>query len=223
MSAKYCTSRISADSSEFSVTPASSSTVVEKPRWRAAASRYTTITAPTAPRKLASGTVAHAAAASAPPKVSTSIAPSAAPAEMPSVKGVASGLRSSAWKTTPAEASALPTSAAASTRGRRAMKKTCASTLVAQGCDQSKARVRLMDVLPNSGARTHDASATTNAPTDTADHAARCGPRIRRPDLDPDSIVTVGSADRHDHQVTGGVVKPHVGVDAVQRRDGLAA
>ena len=114
-------------------------------------------TAPTAPRKLASGTVAHAAAANAPPKVSTSIAPSAAPAEMPSVKGVASGLRSSAWKTTPAEASALPTSAAASTRGRRAMKNICASTLAAQGCDQSKARARLMDVLPKSGARTHDA------------------------------------------------------------------
>ena len=54
------------------------------------------MTAPMAPRKLASGTVAQAAAVNAPPKVSTSIAPSAAPADMPSVKGVANGLRSSA-------------------------------------------------------------------------------------------------------------------------------
>ena len=111
------------------------------------------------PTKLASGTVAQAADASAPPKVSTSIAPRAAPAEIPSVKGVASGLRSSAWKTTPAEASAPPTSAAASTRGNRATKKTCASTLVAHGCDQSNARVRLIDVLPSSGASRHAASA----------------------------------------------------------------
>ena len=41
-----------------------------------------------------------------------SIAPSAAPAETPSVNGVASGLRSSACRTTPAAASVAPTSAA---------------------------------------------------------------------------------------------------------------
>ena len=39
------------------------------------------------------------------PNVIASIAPSAAPAETPSVNGVASGLRSSPWNTTPADAS----------------------------------------------------------------------------------------------------------------------
>jgi hypothetical protein len=53
----------------------------------------------------------------------TSIAPSEAPAETPSVNGVASGFRSSAWKTTPAVASAAPTRAPDSTRGSLAMKK----------------------------------------------------------------------------------------------------
>ena len=83
-----------------------------------------------------------------------SIAPSDAPAETPSVNGVASGLRSIAWKTTPAAASAAPTSAPASTRGSRAMKKICASTLSANGIDRSNARARLMCVLPTSGAST---------------------------------------------------------------------
>ena len=58
-----------------------------------------------------------------------------APAETPSVSGEASGLRSSAWNTTPAERQALPTSAAASTRGSRATKKICASTLSAKGIE----------------------------------------------------------------------------------------
>ena len=104
MSAKYCTRRISAEKNEFSVTPASSSTLVENPRCRAAASRYTIATAARAPAKLAAGTAAQLAAARAPPTVRTSIAPSAAPADMPSVKGVASGLRNSAWNTTPDDA-----------------------------------------------------------------------------------------------------------------------
>ena len=69
-----------------------------------------------------------------------SMAPSAAPAETPSVNGVASGLRSSACSTTPDAASAAPTRAAASTRGRRATKKICASTFSAHGTDGSKAR-----------------------------------------------------------------------------------
>ena len=81
-----------------------------------------------------------------------SIAPSAAPDETPSVNGVASGLRSSPWKTTPAAASVPPTSAPASVRGSRATKKICASTLSANGTDASKARRRLMDVDPTSGA-----------------------------------------------------------------------
>ena len=99
------------------------------------------------------------------PNVRASMAPRAAPAEMPSVNGVASGLRSSAWKTTPDEARAAPTRAAARTRGRRATKKICASTLVAQGSDQSNALDRLIDVLPASGARMHAARA---AAADTA-------------------------------------------------------
>ena len=43
--------------------------------------------------------------------VIASIAPSAAPVETPSVNGVASGLRSSPWKTTPAAANSAPTAA----------------------------------------------------------------------------------------------------------------
>ena len=82
-----------------------------------------------------------------------SIAPSAAPAETPSVNGVASGLRSSACRTTPDAASAAPTSAAARTRGRRATKKICASTFSVHGTDGSKARPRSMAVLPSVGAR----------------------------------------------------------------------
>ena len=80
--------------------------------------------------KLASGTVDRPPIATSALNVMASIAPSEAPAETPSVSGEASGLRSSAWKTTPDSASALPTSAAASTRGRRAMKKICASMFV---------------------------------------------------------------------------------------------
>ena len=68
-------------------------------------------------------------------KVIASIAPRAAPADTPSVNGVASGLRSSPWNTTPAVASVEPTSAPASVRGRRATKKICASTLSANGTD----------------------------------------------------------------------------------------
>ena len=50
-------------------------------------------------------------------------APSAAPVETPSVNGVASGLRSRPWNTTPAEANSAPTHAPASVRGSRATKK----------------------------------------------------------------------------------------------------
>ena len=69
-------------------------------------------------------------------------APSAAPVETPSVNGVASGLRSSPWKTTPAEAKSAPTQAPASVRGSRATKKICASTLSANGIEKSKTRRR---------------------------------------------------------------------------------
>ena len=103
------------------------------------------------------------AQASAGAKVIASIAPSAAPAETPSVNGVASGLRSSPWKTTPAVASVEPTSAPASVRGSRAMKKICASGLSANGTDQSKARRRLIGVEPISGAVTRIAASVPAA------------------------------------------------------------
>ena len=73
-----------------------------------------------APSRLAEATPPTAQPA---PNVIASIAPSDAPAETPSVYGVASGLRSSPWNTTPAAASVPPTSAAASARGSRAMKR----------------------------------------------------------------------------------------------------
>jgi hypothetical protein len=68
------------------------------------------------------------------------------------VNGVASALRSSAWNTTPAAASAAPTSAPATTRGIRATKKICASTFSLNGMDRSKTRARLIGELPMSGA-----------------------------------------------------------------------
>src|SRR3954466_13779346 len=78
-------------------------------------------------------------------------APSAAPVDTPSVNGVASGLRNKPWKTTPAEANNAPTHAPASVRGRRAMKKICASALSAKGIEKSNARRRLIGVAPTSG------------------------------------------------------------------------
>jgi hypothetical protein len=105
----------------------------------------------------------------------TSIAPSEAPADTPSVKGVASGLRSSAWSTTPADASAAPTSAPASTRGRRAMNRIWASTLDAKGSDGSRARRRLIGVLPTSGASTQTTNASTPNPDTVSTRRARIG------------------------------------------------
>ena len=92
------------------------------------------------------------------------MAPSVAPAETPSVSGEASGFLSRAWNTTPATAMPLPTTAAATTRGSRATKKTCASTLSAKGIEWLNARDRLSGVLPTTGANTHDAAATAPKP-----------------------------------------------------------
>ena len=78
----------------------------------------------------------------------------------PSVNGVASGLRSSACSTTPDAASAPPTRPAASTRGSRATKKICASTLSAHGMPRSKARARLIGVLPTTGASSSGTAST---------------------------------------------------------------
>ena len=77
-----------------------------------------------------------------------STAPRAAPVETPSVNGVASALRSSPWKTTPADAKSAPTAAPASVRGSLAMKKICASVLSANGIEKSKARDSAMRVGP---------------------------------------------------------------------------
>ena len=54
--------------------------------------------------------------------------PNAAPPEMPSTEGSASGLRVSAWNATPATASAPPASAATAIRGRRIERVTTRST-----------------------------------------------------------------------------------------------
>ncbi len=85
--------------------------------------------------------------------VSASIAPSAAPADTPRVNGVASGFLSSACSTTPEAASAEPTRAPASTRGRRATKKICASAFSANGTEASNTRRKSIVVDPTSGAR----------------------------------------------------------------------
>ncbi len=137
-----------------------------------------------------------------------SMAPSAAPAETPSVKGVASGLRSSACSTTPDDASAAPTSAAASTRGRRATKKICASTFSAQGTEASNARDRLMAVLPSVGART--IAATAVAPkSGSVVHRRRDSARGH--DARP--------SDRHHGEMAGGGMDVHVGLHPIQRTE----
>ena len=81
-----------------------------------------------------------------------SIAPSDAPAETPSVSGEASGLRSSAWKTTPDERERAADERRGETRGSRATKKICASMLSANGIERSKTAPRRIGVLPTSGA-----------------------------------------------------------------------
>ena len=105
-------------------------------------------------------------------KVIASIAPSAAPAETPSVNGVASGLRSSAWKTTPDAASAAPTSAAASVRGSRETKKICASVLSANGMLRSNTRRSEIGAEPTIGASRHAAAARSAEHQDGEEDAA---------------------------------------------------
>src|SRR2546423_1074357 len=134
----------------------------------------------------------------------TAMAPSVAPADTPSVSGDASGFRSSAWKTTPATAKALPTRAAAITRGSRATKNTCASTLSANGIERSNARTRLIRVLPTSGAVRH--ATIASAPK------AATVPAIRR-------FTSFNARHRHYRQVMGARVHRHVSVDAKPRAD----
>src|SRR5688572_5735634 len=90
-SAMYWTNMISAEKNELSVTPASSSTDVDIARRYGVASQYTMADARAAPARLASGTGENGPTAAAAPKMIASMAPSDAPAETPSVNGVASG------------------------------------------------------------------------------------------------------------------------------------
>src|SRR2546428_10597296 len=132
----------------------------------------------------------------------TITAPSVAPDDTPSVSGDASGLRSRAWNTTPATAKLPPTSAAASTRGSRATKNTCASTLSANGIVRLNTRDSEIGVLPTIGAtRPHTTVSAPNAATVTTSR--------RR--------TSVGAGKRHHREVTGARMPHDVCVHAVQR------
>src|SRR3954468_2055336 len=204
-SARYCTNAITADSSACSVTPASSSTIVELPRALAVDSANTMISAPIEPAKLASGTPEAPATETSRFRMMASIAPSEAPAETPSVSGDASGLRSSAWKTTPARARLLPTSAAARTRGSRATKKICASRLSAYGRDRSNTALRWIGVPPTSGA-------SSTAPAASAPNARSVQPTRRRI-----AAGSVTAAKGHNQQPACARVELHVCFDLVER------
>ena len=78
------------------MTPASSNTMVERPRPRAADRPYTIASAPSDPAKLASGTAEIDSSVKSARNVIAIMAPRAAPAETPSVSGEASGFLSSA-------------------------------------------------------------------------------------------------------------------------------
>src|SRR5262249_11172189 len=67
------------------------------------------------------------------PKRMAATAPKELPPATPSVKGQAKGLRSTAWKTTPAQAMAAPARAAKRFRGNLTLKKTWASWLSGAG------------------------------------------------------------------------------------------
>src|SRR5438552_6702085 len=168
------------------------------------------VSAPIDPAKLANGTAEIDRKVKSAPSAIANVAPSAAPADTPSVSGDASGFLRSAWNTTPAEARPPPTSAAASTRGSRATKKIWASTLSANGVEPTT-RPRRIDVLPASGANRHAASASTpNAPS-VAMRRWRKGNAACRP------AALDRSRNRHHAHVAGPRVELDVGVDAIQR------
>ena len=95
-SARYRTNVVNAPSSVVSVTPASSRTVLDAPRRRAAESPYTMPRAPSEPKSVANGMAERPSSEKSALKVMASTAPSAAPADTPRVSGEASGLRNSA-------------------------------------------------------------------------------------------------------------------------------
>src|SRR5690349_8219413 len=97
-----------------------------------------------------------------------------------------------------------PTSAAATTRGRRAMKKTWASTLSANGIVRLKTRDRWMVVLPTIGASRHAAAVV-------APKMARVTASRRR--------TSLRAGKWHHREMTGAWMSGDVGVDAVERAD----
>ena len=162
--------------------------------------------------KLAIGTAVTPSSEKSRLNVIAIMAPSDAPAETPSVSGDASGLRSSAWNTTPASARLLPTSAAASTRGRRATQKIWASMLSAYGSDRSKTVDRWIGVLPTSGAEQarekRDRAKARERPCQPDANRRRADDR-RRPRWSC-------STERHDRQMTGARMKLHIRFDVIE-------
>src|SRR5436190_10117650 len=172
-------------------------------------------TASSEPANAATGTADTPAKRTVQLNVMAVIAPSAAPVETPSVKGVASGLRSKPWKTTPAAANNPPTHAPASVRGSRATKKICASELSANGTEKSKTRRRWIVVGPTSGAARIVTSASAPKPN-TVRANRRCSvtasPSCRVP------------ANRNDHPrgrfgTDDGNIDVEDGADVVRRQD----
>src|SRR5512143_191412 len=104
--------------------------------------RYTISIASRPPLKAPIGT-STAGSAPLPPSISIAAAPTAAPAETPSMWGSASGLRNSACSTVPAVAKAAPTTIASSARGRRMRNRMTRSTP-----DSARARARRMGSAP---------------------------------------------------------------------------
>src|SRR5262252_7925451 len=134
----------------------------------------------------------------------TTTAPRVAPLDTPSVSGEASGFRRNAWNTTPATANAPPTRTAASTRGSRATKKTCASTLSAKAIVRSNARESEIAVVPTSGANVQTTIATAPNPATVTTSRRRTSER---------------PAKRNHHQPPGARVDLHVRVHSVERAD----
>src|SRR5262245_35854031 len=205
-----------APSRAVSATPASSSTVVDVPRRRATDSAYTIASAPADPAKLPTGIDETPSVVRSRCSVMTRSAPSVAPADTPNVSGDASGLRSSAWNTTPATANAPPTRAAARTLGRRATKNTCASTLSANGIDRSKTRARRIGVLPTRGARTM----TTSVPAAKA--AIVSNMRVASRDRVSVTATSARATNWHHRQMAGASVHRYVCVDVVERPNALS-
>ena len=142
----------------------------------ARAPRATIAIAPSAPAKAASGTTGETASA---PATSASTPATAAPPEMPSRCGQASGLPRSAWSAAPAAARLPPTTAPSSTRGRRVRKRITASVL----SGPASARARLTCTGPTSEVAT-SVAARRHASADVAvtrRPAVRCGGRTLTP------------------------------------------